>query len=112
MPAAGCMKFIPRLAGGLPILGHAIEFRRDPVGLIRRGRDLHGDLFTLSLFGMRVHVLTGLAGNAAFFKASDAVLSARDVYQFTVPIFGKGVAYDVSPELMDQQLRMIHPALR
>src|SRR5262249_23714791 len=105
-------KTIPHLAGGMPVLGHAIEFRRNPVGLIQRGRDLHGDLFTVLLFGKRVHVLTGAAGNEAFFKASDDVLSAREAYRFTVPIFGKGVAYDVSPELMDQQLQMVHPALR
>jgi sterol 14-demethylase len=29
-----------------------------------------------------------------------------------VPIFGKGVAYDATPDLMDKQLRMVHPALR
>lgn len=103
---------IPHLAGGLPGLGHALEFRRDPVWLIKRGRDLHGDIFAFRLFGNSVHVLTGAAGNEAFFKAPDAVLSAREAYQFTVPIFGKGVAYDATAELMDQQLRMVHPALR
>jgi sterol 14-demethylase len=103
---------IPRLAGGLPFIGHAWEFRRDPVRLIQRGRDRHGDIFSFLLFGSRLHVLTGAFGNEVFFKASDAVLSAREAYQFTVPIFGKGVAYDASPELMDQQLRMVHPALR
>lgn len=103
---------IPCLAGGLPFLGHALEFRRDPVGLIQRGRDRHGDVFAFPLFGRTVHVLTGAASNEAFFKAPDTVLSAREAYQFTVPIFGNGVAYDTSPELMDQQLRMVHPALR
>jgi sterol 14-demethylase len=103
---------IPRLAGGLPFLGHAVEFHRDPVELIQRGRDRHGDIFSFPLLGNTVNVLTGAAGNEAFFKASDTVLSAKEAYQFTVPIFGKGVAYDTTPELMDQQLRMIHPALR
>jgi sterol 14alpha-demethylase len=105
-------KPVPRLAGGLPFVGHAFEFRRDPVRLIQRGRDLYGDVFAFRLFGNTVHVLTGSAGNEAFFKAPDAVLSAREAYQFTVPIFGNGVAYDAAPDLMDQQLRMVHPALR
>jgi sterol 14-demethylase len=102
----------PRLAGGLPFIGHALEFRRDPVGLLRRGRALHGDIFSFLLFGNRVHVLTGPCGNEAFFRASDAVLSAKEAYQFTVPIFGRGVAYDASPSVMEAQLRMVHPALR
>ena len=79
------------------------------MGLIRRGRELYGDIFAFTLFGRRVHVLTGATGNEAFFKAPDTVLSAREAYQFTVPIFGKGVAYDATPDLMDQQLRLLHP---
>jgi sterol 14alpha-demethylase len=109
-PAA--VRPIPRLGGGLPLVGHAVEFRRDPVGLVQRGRNRHGNIFSFTLFGNTVHALTGAAGNETFFKTSDAVLSAKEAYQFTVPIFGKGVAYDTTPELMDQQLRMIHPALR
>ena len=105
-------KPIPRLAGALPLVGHALEFHRNPVGLIQRGRDRHGTVFTFRLFGKTVHVLTGTAGNEAFFKAPDAILSAREAYQFTVPIFGKGVAYDATPDVMDQQPRMVHPALR
>jgi sterol 14-demethylase len=94
-------KPIPRLAGALPLVGHALEFHRNPVGLIQRGRDRHGNVFTFRLFGKTVHVLTGTAGNEAFFKARDAILSAREAYQFTVPIFGKGVAYDATPDVMD-----------
>jgi sterol 14alpha-demethylase len=105
-------KPVPGLGGGLPLIGHALEFRRNPVGLIQRGRDRFGDIFSFPLFGRTVHVLTGAAANEAFFKASDQVLSAKEAYQFTVPIFGKGVAYDAEPDLMDQQLRMVHPALR
>src|SRR4051794_27855406 len=103
---------IPRLQGGLPVLGHAFEFRRDPIGLLQRGRDRYGDIFSFLMFGRTVHVLTGAPANEAFFKASDRVLSAKEAYQFTVPIFGEGVAYDAAPELMEQQIRMVHPALR
>jgi sterol 14alpha-demethylase len=94
------------------MLGHAIEFRRDPVEFIERGRARMGDVFSFPLFGRRVNALTGAAANEAFFKAPDQVLSPKEAYRFTVPIFGKGVAYDVSPALMDEQLRLVHPALR
>jgi sterol 14-demethylase len=102
----------PSLKGGLPFLGHVFEFRRDPVGLIQRGRDLHGNIFSFLLLGRRVHVLTGPAGNEVFFRAPDNVLSARDAYRFTVPIFGEGLVYDATPELMDRQFALVHPALR
>ena len=103
---------IPRMSGGLPWLGHAVEFRRNPVELLRRGRERFGELFSFPLAGKTVHVLTEPRGNEAFFRAPDNQLSPREAYQFTVPMFGKGVAYDVTPELMDEQLGFIMPALR
>jgi sterol 14-demethylase len=100
------------MSGGLPWLGHAIEFRRNPVALLRRGRETCGELFSFLLAGKTVHVLTEPRGNEAFFRAPDDQLSAKEAYQFTVPMFGKGVAYDVTPELMDEQLGFFMPALR
>ena len=47
-----------------------------------------------------------------YFSAPDDQLNAKAVYQFTVPIFGRGVAYDAAPELMDEQLGFLFPALR
>src|SRR5262245_3023837 len=111
-PPARPGKPVPRLEGGLPFLGQAMAFRRDPVRLLRGGYERHGDVFSFTLFGQTVTALIGPAGNEAFFKASDDVLNPKAAYQFMVPIFGKGVAYDVSPELMDYQLGLIHPALR
>ena len=32
----------PRLEGGLPVLGHALEFNRNPVQLMERARVLYG----------------------------------------------------------------------
>jgi sterol 14-demethylase len=94
------------------VLGHAIEFRRDPVGLLRRGQRQLGDVFDFRLPGTRVTALVGPSAQAAFFNAGDDVLSAREVYQFTVPIFGKGVVYDVGPAELDQQMGFLFPALR
>ncbi|HKE23397.1 MAG TPA: cytochrome P450 [Bryobacteraceae bacterium] len=102
----------PRVSGGLPLLGHAIEFHRNPVEFLRRGREQHGEIFSFLLAGKTVHVLTEPKGNGAFFRAPDDQLSAREAYQFTVPMFGKGVAYDAPPELMDEQLGFVIPALR
>ena len=92
-------RLAPELPGGLPFLGHAVEFHRDPTALLQRGRDKFGEIFSFILAGKRVTVLTGPRANEAFFHANDSQLSAKEAYQFTVPIFGQGVAYDVSPEV-------------
>lgn len=101
----------PLLPGGLPFVGHAYEFWRRPVELLARGHARFGDVWSLDLAGQRATVLAGPQGNEAFFRATDAVLSARECYQFTVPVFGPGVAYDVPADEMDRQLSFVHPAL-
>jgi sterol 14alpha-demethylase len=102
----------PELPGGLPWLGHALEFRRDPVALLRRGRERLGEVFAIRLAGARGTVFTGPQAQGAVFQAREDQLSARAAYRFTVPIFGAGVAYDATPEAMDEQMGFLYPALR
>ena len=53
----------PVLSGGLPWLGHALEFRRDPVALLlQRAARGSGDVFSFRLAGTRVTALTGPRG--------------------------------------------------
>jgi sterol 14-demethylase len=106
------MTVVPHLRSPLPVIGHALAFNRDPVGLLSGGHRRFGEIFSFTLFGKRVFALIGPRGNEAFFRAGDDALGARDAYRFTVPIFGPGVAYDVEPALMDEQLQLLHPALR
>jgi len=101
----------PVLPGGLPLLGHAYDFWRRPIDLLQQGQARFGGVWSFMLAGRRATVVTGPEGNDAFFRAPDDVLSARECYQFTIPVFGPGVAYDVAPEVMDQQLSFVHPAL-
>jgi sterol 14-demethylase len=101
----------PEVPGGLPWLGHALEFQRDPVRFLRRGRERFGDCFSFQLAGSQVAVLTGPRANEAFFRAPEDQLNAKMAYQFTVPIFGKGIAYDTSEDRMSEQLDLIMPAL-
>ena len=102
----------PEVSGGLPGLGHVVEFRRDPVGLLRRGQREHGAVFAFRLLRTRVTVCAGPPVHGAFFDAPKDALSARHVYQFTIPIFGPGVVYDVPPEVAVTQLGFMLPGLR
>ena len=102
----------PELAGGWPLLGHLRAFQRDPVAMLSRGCREHGDLFRFRL-GLRPFVLfSGPEAHDFYFRASEEQLNAKAVYRFTVPVFGRGVAYDTSPEIMAEQLGFLFPALR
>lgn len=103
---------IPRLRGGLPVLGHIRDFQRDPVALLMRGWQDHGSVFQFELAGRDFVVFAGPDAHDAYFRAPEEQLSAKEVYQFTIPIFGQGVAYDASRDTMAEQLGFLYPALR
>jgi sterol 14alpha-demethylase len=102
----------PFLAGGLPWLGYAININRDPVRFLMRGRERFGEQWSFLLAGKVVTFFSGPRANEAFFRAPEDQFSAREAYQFTVPIFGNGIAYDTTPEIMSEQLGFVFPALR
>ena len=103
---------VPELPGGWPLLGHLGEFQKNPVSMLERGSRELGDLYQFQLGPQNFVLFAGPDAHTAYFKAPDDQLDAKSVYQFTVPIFGRGVAYDVSPELMSEQLGFLFPALR
>ena len=103
---------IPEMSGGWPVLGHLREFQRDPVAMLYRGWDENGELFQFRIGPRKFVVFAGPEAHHAYFKAPEETLDAKSVYQFTVPIFGRGVAYDVSSEVMTEQLGFLFPALR
>ncbi len=103
---------VPELTGKRPLLGHIMEFKKDPVVMMGRGWREHGDLARFRLGPRECVLFTGPKAHDVYFKASEDQLDAKAVYQFTVPIFGRGVAYDVAPEIMSEQLGFLFPALR
>jgi len=102
---------LPRLAGRWPLLGHAMPFVQDPVAFLERGRREHGDLFHFKLLGLDMVLFTGLEAHDYYFRRPESELDAREVYHFTVPIFGRGVAYDTPPNIFAEQLMFLFPAL-
>ena len=111
-PAAPPSKPIPELSGGWPLLGHLPEFQRDPVAMLDRCWREHGELVRFRLGPREFVLFTGPEAHDSYFRAPEEQLDARAVYQFTVPIFGRGVAYDVAPRIMAEQLGFLYPALR
>jgi len=58
MAAAGDVvtRDVPTMPGGHPLLGHALEFGRDPLALFQRARE-HGDVVRIRFGPFRVYVL-------------------------------------------------------
>src|SRR5262249_49181626 len=58
----------------------------------------------VALFGPEAH--------EAVFRAPDSQLDACEAYKLMTPVFGDGMVYDATPDRMDEQLKMLLPALK
>ena len=61
----------PLVRGGLPILGHALEFGKGPLDFLRRCQAQHGDIFTVRFPGARRTFLMNPFDYPAYFKHRD-----------------------------------------
>ncbi|GAB3653882.1 cytochrome P450 family protein [Glycomyces tarimensis] len=78
---------IPTLSGARPVVGHAVELTRDPLGLFRRGHSEHGSMFRLRLPLKDTVVLLGSEHNKLTFTETDRKLSIRTAYPFFLRMF-------------------------
>nr|CAB3455452.1 unnamed protein product [Digitaria exilis] len=104
----------PPVAEGAPLVGvvPAILCTKGLPGVIREQHSKLGSVFTLSALGIKVTFLVGPKACAHFFHATESEISIGDVYKMTVPIFGKGVGYDVDNDTRNEQHRFFADALR
>jgi sterol 14-demethylase len=79
---------------GLPVLGNLLEFFRDPVGLVRRGHQLRGPIFSLRLGPKRAVVLLGPENHRFFFESTDRFLRMREIYLFLLPMIGDFMVFE------------------
>lgn len=108
----GKRRAVPRFAGALPVLGHMAKFARDPVALMCAVRDACGPVGEFRMLNKRVVLLSGPTAQEAFCRAPDEQLSQKIAYRLMTPIFGEGVVFDAPPDRLNEQLRILMPALR
>lgn len=100
----------PPMLPGLPVLGNALEFRRDQLGLFRRGHEQFGRVFGIKLLRQPGVVLVGPEHTRLFFESTDDTLSMREVYEFLIPIVGGRVLFTASREEYEAQKKVVLPA--
>ncbi|MGZ4958026.1 MAG: cytochrome P450 [Methylomonas sp.] len=102
----------PKMAGAFPLLGHMLEFGRNPFEYMMKLRNTLGEIGEFRMFHQKMVLMTGPEANEAFFRAPDSQLDQSQAYKIMTPIFGKGVVFDAPPHKKDQQLKMLMPVLR
>jgi sterol 14alpha-demethylase len=101
---------LPPMLPGLPLLGNALEFKRDALGLFQRGFDELGSIFTIRLGRQPAVVLVGPEHGEFFFEQTDKSLSMREVYQFLIPMFGEDIFFASGEETYREQRNIMLPA--
>jgi sterol 14alpha-demethylase len=97
----------PPALPGFPLLGNALDFRRDPIDVVRRGYERFGRVFSIRLGPKPIAVILGPANNKFFFTQTDTMLSMREVYKFVIPMFGEVLQAAEPPEYKEQRTVML-----
>jgi len=79
----------PVLSGALPGAGHIMEFMRNRAGLMLRGLEEQGRIFTVKLGPQNVAVLIGPEYHRTFFMETDKKLNIATPYKFLRVTFGE-----------------------
>lgn len=78
---------LPALEGGAPLIGHVVQFFRDPIAVLRQGYRTKGKLFSFGIMGRRMNVMLGPEHNKFFFEETDKLLSIRESMPFFLKMF-------------------------
>lgn len=107
-------KILPPLmdCGLIPGIGGLVKFVQGPLGVMAEAYSKYGDVFTVPVGNKRMTFLIGPTPSVHFFRGSDEVISQKEVYEFNVPTFGKGVVFDVDHRLRREQFKFFAEALR
>lgn len=93
------------------LLGQYDMKNQGPLALIRAGYDKCGEVFRLRVLNQNITFCVGPKAQQFFFAATDQQLSQKEVYTFTIPVFGKNIIYDAPTKVMMQQLKFVNKGL-
>ena len=79
----------PMMSGGGGILGHAVEFAEDMVGMMERGYRECGPVFSFRLGIRTFEVLVGPEFNRFYWEQTDRALDMARGMQFLMPLFSR-----------------------
>jgi hypothetical protein len=104
-------KSSPPVVATIPIIGGLLKFVKGPIIMLAEEYARLGSVFTVKVLTRNVTFLVGPEVSAHFFKAQEADMSQKEVYQFNVPTFGPGVVFDVDYSIRMEQFRFFTEAL-
>jgi sterol 14-demethylase len=99
----------PTVSGARPVVGHTLEFLRDPVSLMDRGYREHGNISTIRVGGRPLILVAGLENARTFFDQTDNSLSIRDGMAFLSRLFTRDFYFLAEPSEYQRQREILLP---
>ncbi len=103
---------LPAVPGGLPLIGHAVPFLRDPGKFLLRHHAVLGEALAFTVLGTKMASFCSPRLNAAVLGHDDGELNRRYLHTRLTPVFGEGHVLDDPPELITWQKKIARPVLR
>lgn len=102
----------PHIPSPIPWLGNIVAFGERPVDFLLESLEKYGPCYSFTMFGTEVTYVLGSEASANFWNSHNDHLNAEDLYKnITVPVFGKGVAFDVPNKVFSQQKQLAKDGL-
>ncbi|MBT6431820.1 MAG: cytochrome P450 [Deltaproteobacteria bacterium] len=102
----------PMIGGRLPMVGHTLEFLKDPTGVMRRGYKEKGPIFSIDLGMKKAVALIGPDYHKFFFKETDGIFSMRQGYETLMKMFDKRLFFFAHLTEYQEQMKVILPLLQ
>lgn len=99
----------PMLSGAKPLIGHAAEFIRHPIGISERGYQEQGRIFSVNIPGQSSIMLIGPEHNRFFFSETDKRLSIKTAYPFFVRMFDPAFYFFAGMDEYKRQRALVLP---
>ena len=98
---------IPRARGGLPLLGHVLKLKSDPLGFLRSLRET-GDLVRVDIGTMPIYVATSASAVNEVMKTKGKYFEKGRLFDRVRPLVGNGLA-TAGGEVHRRHRRLIQP---
>ena len=102
----------PMVSGRLPMVGHTLEFLKNPTHVMRRGYQEKGAIFSLDLGLRKAVALIGPDYHKFFFKETDGIFSMRQGYETLMKMFDKRLFFFAHYTEYQEQMKVILPLLQ
>jgi len=112
LPKDAHLALPPMVSGAKPLVGHSIEYLRNPVGFLQRGYQECGPVYAIQLGNRYAVVALGPDHNKFFFSETDKLLSIREGYPFFLKMFSKDFYFFAPKEEYMKQREIVMPKVK